>query len=925
MSGSSIALHVRQSLRRSAAASLGGLLLLSVLSPEAQADVPLIAQQSGGQPPAAAGSSDSTDSSQKSPQEASETTDLSKITVHTRNRLEPLQDVPVSVSVVTGSELERTDAYDITEIVKRVGNIQWNVGNQRTSSLAIRGFGKQGQTEAQDPSVGVVVDGINYAYNALISSYDFTDVDSVELARGPQGTLQGKNATLGILNITTRRPSFTPDAEYSITVGQLGTVIGRASGGGPVIDDLVAWRGSLSVQRGKGDIQNLNNPDDTYQDTDRVAARLQFLVTPMENFSARLSYNLTPTGGETTNSRTINTPTPTVYSNGTPNLLATDAATRLARPWFTNDPSYSYQNTYLYGAGADAVDLNQQHPLYTGSDGASAQLDWTLGNFNLTSISGYEEYHFDAINDDGTPFDIYTNGGGFLNNYRQLSQELRLSSQAGAFVDYQGGLFFFKSNNTSEYRRGWGSDAGAWFATPAQYSLLDTAVNSDGSVSGGRQLLINSLNNLDMDYNSPAGLQLIRNKSYAAFAQADWHLTRALTVTTGARATHEDRETTSDSLITAEGDGAALNPVAINGVALGGFNSNATTGALLAGNSTAQLNLADQVAHEYFGTAITAVPGAAYGKLTAVQLRQVAAAKAIRLGQIGVLYYPTPAEPFKKTQPAFVVSPSYKFSDTETGYLSWQYGEKAGISQSVNGISDLVAPEKNNSYELGLKSSLLHRTLILNADVYLTLISNYQQSVSILNEYQTNLNIANGVVPSTAYTSTTGNVPKVESRGVEVDSIYAGIPNLTVRFSGAYIDAFYKDFPNSGQPVENGYSGAPPYRDVTGQPLAGASKVNLNLGIDYRVPITHEYAFRVSSNTAYNSRFNSDVSLSQYAWVPGSTITDLQVGFSRLDNKFDIGVLARNLLNDGTVLSRTWNSYTPAVPRWIGIVASGKL
>ena len=923
MAGWQITLHVRQTLRRGATASLSGFLLLGLLAPEANADPlaqPLVAQQAAGQPPA-----ESTDSSPKPEPAASETTDLGKITVHTRNRLEPLQDVPVSVSVVTGSELERTDAYDITQIVRRVGNIQWNVGNQRTSSLAIRGFGKQGQTEAQDPSVGVVVDGINYAYNALISSYDFTDVDTVELARGPQGTLQGKNATLGILNVTTRRPSFTPDAEYSVTVGQLGTVIGRAAGGGPVIDDLLAWRGTLSVHRSKGDVNNLNYPDDTYQSTDRVTGRLQLLVTPTENFSARLSYNLTPIGGETTNSRTINTPTPTFYSNGAPNLLATDASTRLSRPWFTQNPAYSYLNTYLYGAGANAVDLDQQHPLYTGSDGASAELNWTLGNYTLTSISGYEQYHFDAINDDGTPFAIYTNGGGFLNHYRQLSQELRISSQTGGLVDYQGGLFFFKSTNSAEYRRGWANDAGAWFATPAQYSLLDTAVNSDGSVSGGRTLLTNSLNGLKVDFNNPAGLQQIRNKSYAAFAQADWHLTHALTVTTGVRATHEDRETTADSLITSEGNGGALDPASINGVALEGFASNATTGVLSTGNSAVQLSVADQVANEYFGIPITGVPGAAYAKLTAVQLRQVAAAKAIRLGQFGVLYHPAAAQPFKKTQPAFVVSPSYKFSDTETGYVSWQYGEKAGIAQTVNGISDLVAPEKNNSYELGLKSSLLHRTLILNVDVYLTQIKNYQQSVSLLNQYQTNLNIANGVVPSTSYTSTTGNVPKVESRGIEVDSIYAGIPNLSIRLSGAYIDAYYKDFPNSAQPVENAYPNAPPYRDVTGQQLAGASKVNVNLGIDYRLPIWRQYAFRVSSNTAYNSRFNSDVTLSSYAWVPGSTITDFQVGFSRLDNKFDIGVLARNLFNDGTVLSRTWNSYAPAVPRWIGVVASGRL
>src|SRR5204863_5003747 len=129
-------------------------------------------------------------------------------------------------------------------------------------------------------------------------------------------------------------------------------------------------------------------------------------------------------------------------------------------------------------------------------------------------------------------------------------------------------------------------------------------------------------------------------------------------------------------LITNSGDGAALNPVVTpSGVQLGGFDSGATTGALTAGaNSAAQLSLADQVANRYFGVAITSVPGAAYAKLTSQQQAQVAAAKAIRVAQLGVVYGPTNAEPFKRTQPAFVVSPSYKFSDTETGYISWQYG-----------------------------------------------------------------------------------------------------------------------------------------------------------------------------------------------------------------------------------------------------------
>ncbi|HEU5135910.1 MAG TPA: Plug domain-containing protein, partial [Steroidobacteraceae bacterium] len=142
-------------------------------------------------------------------------TALGKVTVRARNRLEPLQEVPLSISVVTGKELDRLQATDIGAITQRASNVSWNLGNQRTSSLSMRGVGRQGQTEAQDPSVGFVVDGVSYGYNALTSSFDFIDVDTVEVTRGPQGTLLGKNASLGVVSVNTRRPSFTPDASWS--------------------------------------------------------------------------------------------------------------------------------------------------------------------------------------------------------------------------------------------------------------------------------------------------------------------------------------------------------------------------------------------------------------------------------------------------------------------------------------------------------------------------------------------------------------------------------------------------------------------------------------------------------------------------------------------------------------------------------------
>ncbi len=845
--------------------------------------------------------------------EQEESHTLGEVTVRSRNRLERLQDVPLSVSVVTGKELERLAATDIKALTQRAANVSYNQGNQRTASLSIRGIGKQGQTEAQDPSVGLIVDGVNYSYNALSSSYDFTDVDAVEVTRGPQGTLLGKNTSVGVINVSTKRPSFTPDASYSLIFGQLDTVIGRLAVGGPVFDDLLAYRLTLSADKAKGDIRNLYNTDNTYSNKDRLSGRLQFLFTPTREFSARIAVDAQPRAGEATNGRTINTPTPATFSNGSVNSLSTDPAVRLARSWFTQQQGYSYQNTFLNGAGLNAVAYNSETPLVTGSHGASVELNWDLGSHNLTSITAYKDYHFNAVNDEGTPFDVNRNSGGFFNDYKQASEELRVSSKPGGKVDYQAGLFLMDVHNKANYQKGWGSDGGAWFASPAQYNRLN--VNAVG-----RNLLLNSLDGLSMNFNSPAGVQAIENKSAAIFAQANWHLSEPLTLTTGLRATHENRNNLGSSGITDNGFAPELNPAAVNGVVLGGFSSN-SAGVLGAGNTAAQLSVADSVANKYFGSAITGVAGAAYNSLSAAQKVQIADAKAIRAAQIGVVFNDTQAEAYKGTLPAFVLSPSYKFDANTTAYASWQYGAKAGIAQLTNGVSNLVRAEKTNALELGVKTALLGRTLLINADLFLMNIKDYQQAVRVLDVYTTKLN-GDG---TNYYTTATGNVPKVQAKGLEVDGAYSGITNVTLRFAGAYTDASYKDFANSAQPVENGYAGAAPYQDVTGQALPGAAKYTLNVGADYRRPVLGNKEFHASINTAYASRSNSDVSLSSYGWVPAAAVSDLAIGLGTRSQSFDVSLLVKNLFNNDAPQLRTWNTYTPATPRWIGVMVSGKI
>ncbi|RZA08226.1 MAG: TonB-dependent receptor [Moraxellaceae bacterium] len=829
--------------------------------------------------------------------------------------MEKLQDVPLSVSVVGGQELERLNATDISAVTQRLANISWNHGNQRTSSLSIRGIGKQGQTEAQDPPVGLIVDGVNYAYNALASSFDFVDIDTVEVARGPQGTLLGKNASIGVINVTTKKPTFKPDASYSVTLGQWDTVLGRFAAGGPVIDDLLAWRGNLSVSKGKGDVTNAYNTDQTYTNKDRVSGKVQFLITPTETLSARLEADIQPRGGETTNGRTINTPTPATYSDGKPNPLSADNKTRLSRRWFTQDPAYSLNNNYYYGAGGKNVNNDSARPLITGSNGATAEINWRLEDYTLTSITAYKDYHFNAVNDEGTPFDVNRNSGGFFNDYSQRSQEFRLSSKVGGFVDYQTGLFFLNVKNYSLYQRVWGNDAGAWFASTPQYNVLDT----DGA---GRYLMLNSLSGLSMAWNSPAGLQEIRNESGAIFGQANWHFTPKFTLTSGLRATREDRTNTASTFIRNPGNAAELNPDVVKGLNgetsnLGGFASSDV--GVLGDNTPAQLAVADFVAQKYFGKTPTTVAGAAYNSLTDAQKKQVGNAKALRQGQIGVVFDSREAEPFKKTQPSFVISPSYKISEDVTAYASLQHGEKAGIAQATNGQSNLVKEEKTDALELGVKTNLLNNTLVFNAALFRMDISDYQQTSSVVDAYTTSVrNDGN-----TYYTNATANIPEVRSQGLEIDALYTGFQNFSLRFAGAYTDAYYVEFPNSPQPVENGNQAAK-FRDVSGEALPGASKYTFNIGIDYRLPVFSNLEFHTSTNILYASEFNSDNTLSSYGKIPAATTADFAVGLGTAKQTFDVNLVVKNLLDDDTHRTQTWNTYTPAVGRWAGVTFSGK-
>lgn len=865
---------------------------------------------------------------------------LERVTVEAdrvRNDLASKQDTPASVSVIDAEKLQGLGADSLRDITRRAANIsRANTSNARNQSLVIRGIGRRGTTEAQDPTVGVNVDGVPYAYAGL-TAWDWVDLESAEVARGPQGTTGGHNPSFGLLTLTTKRPTFEPSTDYSLRIGQRDSIFATAAHGGPVVDDVLAWRGTAYVSKGLGPYSNdYWNGNQTYTDRLKISGKVQLLYQPTADYSVHLSADLQPKTFENDNGLNFFHQPPATYSDGSPVNLSTDSSTRLARRWFGQLRNYSYEDNYLnYRSGVQNND--SQLPLVTGTRGAALTQERRIGaDSTITSITAWRDLDFEARNDEGTPFDISTQGGGGV-RYEQVSQELRLASRIGELADYTAGLFYLHHTYEVDAKTGWGDDAGAWFANAAQYNLLD----ADGD---GRYLLTQSLSQL-----RKLSTSTIDNTSHAVFGNVDWHVTDKASLVTGLRVSREDRKNQAFSLLEQDGYAPELNAsISSFGVAMGGFDSyyNAssnpvwvrdgfllsstadttgatlvapratalTTSSLAGGRLTAANAAANAAALKYFRVG-------SWSALTDRQKQQLAYAQAIRKAQTGQIYDTIVAEPFKETQYTYVVSPRYEFTDDLTAYVSYQHGEKPGISQVVNGNSLLAAGEAGNHYELGLKTSLLGSDLQLSADVFLSRLKNYQQSSAVVDEFTTNFNNDGQIY----YTTVAANVPRIQVHGLEVDGAYSGIPFTDISLAAAYNIAKYQEFPSAPQTLENGYAGAAAYQDLSGEILPGAAKVTANLAVDFRYPVLNDYEFHSDVNVNYTSRYNSDITLSAYSWIEDYTVVDVGVGLGRQDRGFDVTFLVKNLTNAEGKAYNWLNGTLDTTPRWVGVLVSGQL
>lgn len=213
---------------------------------------------------------------------------LVEVVINSRRRVEKIQNVPIPISVVSGKRAEEVGAFNPNRLKELIPSVQMYSSNGRNTTLNIRGLGSSfGLTnDGIDPGVGFYVDGVYYARPAA-TAIDFVDVERIEVLRGPQGTLFGKNTTAGAFNITTRAPNFTPGVSFETSYGNYNYIQAKASITGPISKNLAA-RVSFSGTQRDGTIYN-NTTGKPTNSLNNVGFRAQLLYTPSENVNITFS------------------------------------------------------------------------------------------------------------------------------------------------------------------------------------------------------------------------------------------------------------------------------------------------------------------------------------------------------------------------------------------------------------------------------------------------------------------------------------------------------------------------------------------------------------------------------------------------------------------------------------------------------------
>jgi iron complex outermembrane recepter protein len=431
---------------------------------------------------------------------------LSEIVITARRREETVQSVPIPIAVVGGALIDDAGAFNVNRVKELVPSVQLYSSNPRNTTLNIRGLGSTfGLTnDGIDPGVGFYVDGVYFARPAA-TTLDFIDIERIEVLRGPQGTLFGKNTTAGALNITTRRPSFKPAGTFEMSYGNYGYIQAKSSITGPILKKL-AGRLSFSGTQRDGVLENVVTLK-SVNDINNLGVRGQLLYLPSGKTTILLS-------GDFSRQR----------PDGFAQVVAGVAPTlRADFRQFNNiiaDLGYALPSLNPYDRKID-----HDTPWKSGNDlaGVSLNIDSKLGPGTLTATSAWRWWNWDPSNDrDFTGLKALSLSQA-PSVHNQWSQELRYSGDISEKLSGVIGAYFIGQNlKTNPFHT---EEAG-----PVQWRFVQNNQNplwqTPGLLDGYGIRTYSTLNTI----------------SAALFAQVDWEVFKGFHILPGVRYNYDQKE-----------------------------------------------------------------------------------------------------------------------------------------------------------------------------------------------------------------------------------------------------------------------------------------------------------------------------------------------------------------------------------------------
>lgn len=356
------------------------------------------------------------------------TAQLDEIIVTSQKREQSIQDVPISVFVVNGDLLSSRNFNEVSELQFVVPGFGLNdANNPNGQGFQIRGIGTQTFGIGTEDSVGVVVDGVVVG-RTVGGLVDLSDIERVEVLRGPQGTLFGKNASAGLLNIVTKGPTEEYMAEAGFSYGEENEIKANAAVSGPLFgSDKAFFRLNGYVNKRDGLIENVFDGREL-NDRNEVGVRGKLEFRLSDDLTLNIAGDFIDRDIDCCGATAIN------VTPGTALLTAPVVA--------------GFENDQLNDNGSYFTDLEVW--------GTSAQLDWDIGDHTITSITAYRGYEVIQEQEiDMLPITILSSNLGD-SQQDQFTQEIRVTSPTGNLIDYVGGLYFFRqsSKNTLDQRIG---------------------------------------------------------------------------------------------------------------------------------------------------------------------------------------------------------------------------------------------------------------------------------------------------------------------------------------------------------------------------------------------------------------------------------------------------------------------------------------